>query len=355
MKSRLDKFRKILTESSIDAMLISSPVNRRYLSGFEGTSGILLISRDEAILVTDFRYLEQAADQAGQFEIRRWQDDLYKSLAPIISETGWGKLGFEGRHVVYSTYQEMIEKLPVELVPVGDAVEKQRMQKSKSEIETMRRGAKVLDRAFEFILSYIKPGLPENELALELEIYLLRQGAEERSFRFIVASGERGAMPHGTASNRIMQEGDLVTIDYGAVFEGYATDMTRTLALGKADQKQREIYELVLEAQQEAARAVKPGIKASDLDAVARDIIDRAGYANYFGHGLGHGIGLETHEQPVLNPRSTTILEPGMTVTVEPGVYIKGWGGVRIEDMACVTAAGGEVLTASSRELAVIN
>lgn len=355
MKSRLNKFRKILSEYSIDAMLISNPVNRRYLSGFEGTSGVLLISGTEAILVTDFRYLEQAADQAGHFETRRWQDDLYKSLAPIISEAGWEKVGFESRHVVYSTHQEMIEKLPAELIPVDDAVEKQRMRKGKAEIETMRRGAKVLDRAFKFILSIIKPGLPENELALELEIYLLRQGAEERSFRFIVASGERGAMPHGTASNRIMQEGDLVTIDYGAVFEGYATDMTRTLALGKADQKQREIYNLVLEAQQEAGRAVKPGMRASDLDAVARDIIDRAGYANYFGHGLGHGIGLETHEQPVLNPLSTTILKPGMTVTVEPGVYIKGWGGVRIEDMACVTAAGAEVFTASSRELTIIN
>jgi len=350
----LSEFRKVLKEKNIDAMLITSPVSRRYLSRFEGSSGVLLIGREDAFLVTDFRYLEQAADQAKGFSVRRWQDDLYKNLVPIINEAGWKKLGFEAKNVVYSTYNEMKEKLPVDLVPVENAVENQRMRKSEEEIVALREGARILDRAFDFILSTIKPGQEERELALELEIYLLRQGAEERSFQFIVASGERGAMPHGAASNRQMREGDLVTIDYGAVFNGYATDMTRTLVLGKPDQLQQDIYNLVLEAQQEAVRAVEPGMKASDLDAVARNIIDRAGYANYFGHGLGHGIGLETHEQPVLNPRSSTILEPGMTVTIEPGIYIQGRCGVRIEDMVGVTGSGVEVLTNSPRELTVI-
>ena len=354
MDERLVRFRKTITEYDIDAMLITNPFNRRYLSRFEGTSGVLLISRDEAFLVTDFRYTEQAAIQAKEFTVRRWQDNLYKNLAPIIKEAGWEKLGFEAKHIVFSTYNDMKEKLPAELVPLEDTVEKQRMQKSEEELKALRSGARILDQAYEFILSTIKPGQAEKELALELEIYLLRQGAEERAFQFIVASGERGAMPHGTAADRRMQEGDLVTIDYGAVFDGYATDMTRTLALGKFDEKQKEIYYLVLEAQQEAVRAVRPGMKASDLDAVARDIIDRAGYANYFGHGLGHGIGLETHEQPVLNPRSKTILEPGMTVTIEPGIYIGDWGGVRIEDMVVVTGSGGETLTASPRELSVV-
>ncbi len=354
MSERLAQFRKVLPEKAVDAMLITNPVSRRYLSSFDGTSGVLLIGREEACLVTDFRYLDQAAAQAVGFSVRRWQDDLYKNLAPIISEAGWQKVGFEAKDVVYASFNEMKKKLPAELVPVEGVVENQRMRKSEAEIETLRRGALILDRAYEFILSTIKPGMREQELALELEIFLLRQGVEERSFQFIVASGERGAMPHGTASKRQMQEGDLITIDYGAVFEGYATDMTRTLALGRVDQRQRDIYELVFEAQQEAVRAVRPGLKASDLDAVARDIIDRAGYANYFGHGLGHGIGLETHEQPVLNPRSATVLEPGMTVTIEPGVYIQGWGGVRIEDMVVVTGSGGEVLTRSPRELKVI-
>ncbi len=354
MDERLSNFRKTLKDNAVDAMLITNPVNRRYLSRFEGSSGVLLISSDEAFLVTDFRYTEQAANQAREFTIHRWQDDLYKNLAPIIKEAGWDKLGFEAKDIVFSTYKDMNEKLPAELIPVEDAVEKLRLRKSEAEIETMRSGARILDRAYEFILSAVKPGRVEKELALELEIYLLKQGAEERAFQFIVASGERGAMPHGTASEKRMQEGDLVTIDYGAVFDGYATDMTRTLVLGKADQKQQEIYNLVLEAQQEAVRAVKPGLKASDLDAVARNIIDSSGYANYFGHGLGHGIGLETHEQPVLNPRSSTVLEPGMMVTIEPGIYIRDWGGVRIEDMVVITGSGGETLTASPRELTAV-
>lgn len=354
MSKQLNEFRKTLKENNIDAMLVTNPFNRRYLSGFEGTGGVLLISRDDAILVTDFRYLEQAAQQAENFTVRRWQDDLYKSLAPMVAEAGWEKLGFEAKHIVYSTFNEMKNKMPVELVPVEEAVEKQRIKKSEKEIKALRRGAEILDRAYDYILTLIKPGMKEKELALELEIYLLRKGAEEMSFKFIVASGERGAMPHGTASDRVMQKGELVTIDFGAVFYGYATDMTRTLALGQIDQRQREIYNLVLEGQQRAVYAVKPGMKASDLDAVARSIFDDAGYGNYFGHGLGHGIGLETHEQPVLNPQSKTVLEPGMAFTVEPGIYIKGWGGIRIEDMVCVTEGGGETLTLSPRDLKVV-
>jgi Xaa-Pro aminopeptidase len=189
---------------------------------------------------------------------------------------------------------------------------------------------------------------------LELEIFLLRAGAEERSFKFIVASGPRGALPHGSASGKIMQAGELVTIDFGAVFEGYATDMTRTVCLGQPDQLQSEIYELVKAAQAAAAVAVGPKKKTKEIDSVARDIIDKAGYGEYFGHGLGHGIGLETHEAPTLNQRSETVLEPGMVVTIEPGVYLPGQGGVRIEDMVQVTVEGVRSMTTSTRELITI-
>ncbi len=355
MAERLERFRQVLKPNKIDAMLITNPVNRRYLSSFEGSGGVLLISEKQACLVTDFRYIDQAAGQAKQFQVRRWQDDLYQCMDPIIAEAGWKRLGFEAKDVVYSTYHEMKDKLPVELVPVENAVEQQRMVKSKQELDALRRGTEVLDRAFEYICNVIKPGMAEKDLALDLEIYLRRQGAEEPSFRFIVASGKRGAMPHGTASGKAMQVGELVTIDFGAVFAGYATDMTRTLCLGKPDQQQRQIYELVREGQKKAADAVKPGLKGSELDKVARTIFERAGYAQYFGHGLGHGVGLETHEQPVLNPRSATILEPGMVITVEPGIYIPDWGGVRIEDMVAVTDRGGDVLTKSPRELITVN
>ncbi len=354
MSERLKKFRELLDQNNVDAIIVTNPVNRHYLSGFSGTAGALLVSSDEAYLVTDFRYIEQAAAQAPQFTIFRWKDDLYKCLVPLVEDAGWMKLGFESKHVVYSVYGEMKEKLPVELIPLDETVEKLRIIKSDAELDILRRGTEVTDRAFDFIQSKIRPGMPEKELAVELEVFFLKHGADETSFRFIVASGKRGALPHGTASGKVMEKGELVTIDFGAVFEGYATDMTRTVALGSIDERSREIYDIVYRAQEKSAAAVKAGLQCSEVDAVAREIISEAGYESYFGHGLGHGVGMETHEQPVLNPRSKTILKPGMVVTVEPGIYIPGWGGVRIEDMVCVTDNGPEILTNSSRELIVI-
>jgi len=354
MSERLNVFRKTIEDHNLDAMLITNPINRQYLSSFDGSSGMLLVSKDNAYLVTDFRYIEQATAQAKEFEVKRWKDNLYEELGALIKEKSWGKLGFESKHVVYSVYNDMKDKISVELIPVEDAVKNQRMVKSSSEQDILRRGAKILDQAFNYICSIIKPGMSEADLALELEIFLRRQGAEKPSFQFIVASGVRGAMPHGTASDKIMQQGELVTIDYGGVFEGYATDMTRTVALGKPGQKAREIYKLVLEGQQKASRAVKPFLKACEVDAVARGIFEKAGYGQYFGHGLGHGIGLETHEFPVLNQHSKTVLEAGMAVTVEPGIYIPQWGGVRIEDMVIITDHGPELLTNSPHELVII-
>ena len=354
MAERLKKIRELLEQKNVDAVIITNPVNRRYLSGFDGTDGVLLISHDKAYLVTDFRYVDQAAAQAPLFTIQRWKDDLYKSLALLIEDAGWIRLGFESKHVVYSVYGEMSDKFSIELIPLDQTAEKQRIIKSDAELDILRRGAKVTDRAFEYLLSLIKAGMSEKELALGLEIYLLQHGAEKASFRFIVASGKRGAMPHGTASEKTMSEGELVTIDFGAIFEGYATDMTRTVALGSIDKRGREIYGIVYKAQEQSAAAVKAGMQCSEVDAVARDIISEAGYGNYFGHGLGHGVGLETHEQPVLNSRSETILEQGMVATVEPGIYLPDWGGVRIEDMVCVTDNGPELLTKSPRELIII-
>lgn len=354
MAERLKKIRELLDQKNIDAIIITNPVNRRYLSGFDGTAGVLLISHDNAYLVTDFRYIDQAAAQAPLFTIQRWREDLYKSLAPLIEDAGWIRLGFESKHVVYSNYGEMSDKLSIELIPLDETAEKLRVIKSDAELEILRRGAEVTDRAFEYLLSLIKPGVSEKEVALGLEIYLLQNGAEERSFRFIVASGKRGAMPHGIASEKLIGKGDLVTVDFGAIFEGYTTDITRTVAIGAIDERGREIYDIVYKAQEESRAAVKAGMQCSKVDAVARDIISEAGYGDYFGHGLGHGVGLETHEQPVLNPHSKTILEPGMVTTVEPGIYLPDWGGVRIEDMVHVTGSGPDLLTKSTRELIIL-
>ena len=354
MAERLKKIYQLLKRKKIDALIITNPFNRRYLSGFDGSAGVLLIGLDKPLLVTDFRYVEQASEQAEHFTVHRWQGDLIKYLIPLIKEAGWQKLGFESKHVVQQLYTEMKEKLPVELVALEETAEKQRMIKSEPELAIMRRGSEILDSAFDYICSRISPGMTEREAALELEIYLLNQGAEEAAFRFIVASGIRGALPHGVASVKRLVSGELVTFDFGAVFEGYATDMTRTVALGKVSQRSNKIYDIVKEAHEEAAIIAKAGLRAKEVDAAARGIIEQAGYGEYFGHGLGHGVGLETHEQPVLNPSSATVLREGMVVTIEPGIYIPGWGGVRIEDMVAVTNGGVEMLTKSTRELIVI-
>ncbi len=353
-RERLEAVRKIISEAEVDALLVTHPVNRRYLSGFDGSSGLLLISESQAYLVTDFRYLEQAEKQAEAFTIIRRHDELYPGLSEIISQNGWLTIGFEAKELTYDSYREMEEKLNNRWVPLTDTVEKLRMVKNDAELAVMSKGAAQLDQAFSYLLTQIKPGMSERQLALELEIYLLRAGAEERSFKFIVASGPRGALPHGAASEKIMQAGELVTIDFGAVFAGYATDMTRTVCLGQPDQLQLKIYELVKKAQAAAATAVSPQKNSKEIDSVARDIIEKAGYGEYFGHGLGHGIGLETHEAPTLSQRSETVLEPGMVMTIEPGVYLPGQGGVRIEDMVYVTETGVHSMTTSRRELIII-
>lgn len=353
-RERLEAVRKAISEAEVDALLVTHPVNRRYLSGFDGSSGLLLISSSRAYLVTDFRYLEQAEKQAEVYTIIRRHDELYPGFDELIGQNGWRTIGFEAKQLTYDSYSEMTEKINNKWVPLTDTVEKLRMVKSAAELAVMSKGAAQLDQAFSYLLTLIRPGMSERQLALELEIFLLRAGAEERSFKFIVASGPRGALPHGAASEKVMEAGELVTIDFGAIFDGYATDMTRTVCLGKPDQLQLGIYELVKEAQAEAAAAVAPQKNTKEIDSVARDIIEKAGYGEYFGHGLGHGIGLETHEAPTLSQRSDTVLESGMVVTIEPGVYLPGQGGVRIEDMVCVTEAGVQSMTTSTRELITI-
>lgn len=355
MKELLRQLQQKIRQKELDALLITNPANRRYISGFDGTSGVLLAGGEECYLVTDFRYTEQAREQAQHCRVAEWKESTPVSLAPLLEETGWRKIGFEGKHLTYDGYSELKEKLETaELVPAGGMVEEMRAVKSDAEAALLKRGAACLDRTFSHILSFLKPGLTELEVSLELEFHLRRQGATETSFRFIVASGRRGAMPHGVASSKRIASRELVTMDFGAVFDGYATDMTRTVCLGEPDGRQREVYEVVRRAQREALDGIRPGMTGKDADALAREVIKEAGFGEYFGHGLGHGVGLETHEQPTLSPRSETVLAPGMVVTVEPGVYIPGWGGVRIEDMVLVTPAGVETLTASDRDLIIL-
>ena len=352
--ARIDSLRPIIEEAGLEALLVTKPENRFYMSGFSGTSGLLVLSRSETLLFTDFRYLEQAEKEAPQYEVIRYKENLFDEVAGFLGKKGWLKIGFEGHDLAWQNYDRLQSKLKKKLTVLNEGVEKLRRVKSDDELGIIRRGAEKLDLAFKWLQETIRPGMVERDLAVELEIYLLRQGAVRPSFNFIVASGERGALPHGVASGKAMQRGELVTVDYGAVFENYATDITRNFMLGIPDDRHKEIYEIVAHAQSVAVDAVKPGLKGQEIDQVARDIIKEAGYGEYFGHGLGHGIGLETHEQPALTPKNEIILEPGMVITIEPGIYLPDWGGVRIEDMVLVTDRGAERLTRSSRELVII-
>jgi Xaa-Pro aminopeptidase len=273
------------------------------------------------------------------------------TLGKVVSEMGITKLGFESEHMTYDHLHEIGAALAgVELVPTKRAVESLRIAKSEDEVSLIAEACKLTDEAFEHILGFIKPGVTENEVANELLTFMIKVGMRP-SFDFIVASGARGAMPHGVASDKVIAEGDLVTLDFGGFHRRYTSDMTRTVVVGKPSGEQRAVYDLVLEAQLAGVAAARAGMKCSDVDQVSRAIIQRAGHGDRFGHGLGHGVGLEIHEAPRLAQSESTVLEPGMVVSVEPGVYIPGWGGVRIEDLVVITDGDARVLTSTTKDL----
>lgn len=348
---RLTNLRKKLQEKELDAMLVLGADNRRYLSGFTGSAGTLVISQDAAVLITDFRYIEQATAQAPEFEVRRYEDYL-STVKEVLEEHGCRRVGFESDIVTYDQYTKWKEKLKeIEWVPAAGLVEELRMVKSDEEIACIEKAAAIADEAWAELLPRMRPGATEKELALELEFLMRKKGAEGLAFNVILASGPNGALPHAVPSDRPLQEGDLVVMDFGARVNGYCSDMTRTVVIGKACQRSRTLYNIVLDAQQAAVAAVKAGRTGKEIDAVARGLIADAGYGDHFGHGLGHSVGLAIHEDPRLAPKAETVLQPGMVVTVEPGIYIPGFGGVRIEDLVVVTETGCRILTKSTKEL----
>jgi len=252
-------------------------------------------------------------------------------------------------------YQKLKEKLDVDsLNPLESLVEELQMIKDQAEIEKIKKAVEIADQGFQFLIDFIKPGKSEKEVALELEFFMKRQGGEANAFDFIVASGKRGALPHGVASEKKIEIGDLVTIDFGTVYQGYHSDITRTLAVGEPSASLRDIYELVLTAQQKVIAEIKAGMDCFDADKIARDFIAEAGYKDNFGHGLGHGVGLEIHEAPRLSYTSKDVLKAGMVVTDEPGIYVSGLGGVRIEDDLLITESGCEVLNSATKELVIL-
>ncbi len=329
IENRLKKLRQRLAEKGIEAILISQPENRHYLSGFDGSSGFLLISQKTKILATDFRYLEQAKRQAPDYKLFRISGDVENWLPELTDGLNLRQLGFEADHVSFAIYRRL-SNVQDKLVAVDMLVESLRAVKEPGEIELITEAAAISDAVIDAVT--IQAGMTEQEVAWELEKSLHDRGSQTLPFDIIVASGPNAALPHASPSQREIQDGEPVVIDIGARVQGYGSDLSRTICLGKADDTFKRVYDTVLGAQLAAIAGITAGIAAKQADALARAPIEQAGYGDGFGHGLGHGLGLESHEQPFLAPGSQDNLVDGMVFTIEPGIYLSGWGGVRIED-----------------------
>jgi len=352
---RLQNIRNKMKFINAEAILITKHENYMYLSGFTGTSAVLFITNGRAVLLTDFRYVEQAAVQAPEFEVIQYTGSFMSELNNLIEKEEIKKLSFEDCHITFAEHGEYLEKLKVsEFKPLGRVVEELRRVKDKSEITLIKKAVQIADDVFTHILSFIKPGVAEIELAAEMEYFMKRQGAVGPSFDTIVASGKRASMPHGVASEKKLETGDVITMDYGALYNGYCSDITRTVFLGKPDSELERIYKIVLDAQLKGLATVKQELTGKEVDSIVRSRIADAGFGDNFGHGLGHGVGLEIHEEPTLSMRGNTVLKDGMVVTVEPGIYVSGLGGVRIEDMVVVNGESPDILTTASKEMIVI-
>ncbi|HEY5512596.1 MAG TPA: aminopeptidase P family protein [Geomonas sp.] len=354
LNNRISAARGCLERIGSDLLIISNLSNIRYLSGFTGSEALLVLSRTDGWFLTDSRYTSQANAEVTGARIVEFSTRL-ESLAAILKEAGGTKVAFEAGYTSVAVYQDLLKRVPeLEFIPADAELSALRTVKDAGELEILERAARIASQAFLEIAGEVKPGALESEVAWALEVAMMRGGAEGKSFDFIVASGERGALPHGRASDKKIAAGELVTVDFGALYRGYCSDETVTFCLGEPDSKQREVYETVRVAQQLAIDAVRPGISFRELDAKARDYIAEKGFSQYFGHGLGHGVGLGVHEHPTVSPRSTALVEEGMVFTVEPGIYIPGWGGVRIEDSVVVERDGCRRITQVPKALMIV-
>lgn len=351
---KLQKLREEMQAQELEALLITSSYNLRYITGFTGSSGMAFVTKDYALFITDFRYTEQAGKQAVGFDVIQADKGLPQEVAAQAGKLDIKSVAFEQDHVTYTAFKQYEELFEAELTPVSGIIEKIRMFKTPEEIEILKAAAKIADDTYEYICTFIKPGMTELEVSNELEFYMRKQGATSSSFDIIVASGIRSALPHGVATDKVIETGDMVTMDFGALYQGYISDITRTVAVGEPSEKMKEVYDIVLKAQELGVEKIGPGMTGIEADATTRDYIKEKGYGEAFGHSTGHGIGMEVHEAPGLSFRSETKLEPGMAVTVEPGIYLPGVGGVRIEDDILITESGNERLTHSSKELRIL-
>jgi Xaa-Pro aminopeptidase len=358
MKRRLARLRQLLREHGLEAIVITEPDNRRYLSGFAGSSGALLVSEDEAFLITSFVYLEQATRTASDFSIVRengtaWlAHEFAATLAKLLAQVSARRIGFEGHHLTFAQHQAWTTVLGEhQLVAIEGLVEGIRGAKDESELALIKRAVAITDEAFHHLLKTLRLGMTEKQVAWEAERCMRELGAEKLAFDIIVASGPNGAMPHAVPSERAIRQGEPIVIDMGARVDGYHSDLSRTVCLGRADERFLRIYDIVLQAQESAEEGIRVGMSGREVDALARQVITEVGYGEFFGHGLGHGVGLSMRDElPSVTESSDDLLQVGSVFTVEPGIYIPPWGGVRIEDVVAVGEEGAQVLSAASKE-----
>lgn len=351
---RVKNIQSVLADKEIDALLVTNMYNVRYLANFTGTTGLVFITKNHAYFVTDFRYTDQAAEEAQGFEIVKNTGSIYEEVAKISDKEKIENIGFEAENITFSTYETIDKMIPANLVPVKGIVEKLREVKTEDEILLIKKAIEITEKAYDYILGFVKPGITEIQVANELDFYMREEGASGVSFDTIVASGVRSAMPHGVASSKKIEEGDMVTIDFGCYYQGYVSDMTRTFAVGDPGSQLKEIYEIVYQANNKVNETAKAGMTGAELDAVARDYITEHGYGEAFGHTTGHGIGLEVHEGPAISFRNENKLVVNNVITNEPGIYISGLGGVRIEDDLVIKENGCDILMTTPKELVIL-
>jgi Xaa-Pro aminopeptidase len=351
---RLERLMDFMKKRQLEAVIIADGCNMEYFSGFSGATGYLYISEKVKKILTDSRYTTQAKMESKDFDIyevnsgRNYVDAIHK----MMQEDNIKSIGFEDTYLKYSEVVKFMQSGENQKwVPLADELSNLRSIKDEQEIQKLKMAESIGDKSFTRILDILRPGMTEIEVAAELEYGMKMNGAQGFSFDSIVASGPNSALPHATPSARKLETGDFVTMDFGCIYQGYCSDMTRTVVIGKASDKQREIYQIVLDAQLSALEFIKAGRTGKEVDQVARDIIEKAGYGAYFGHGLGHSVGLEIHEEPRLSPTCSVELKVNVIETVEPGIYIPEFGGVRIEDMVLVTEEGCINFTNSPKEL----
>lgn len=352
--SRIEKLRELLEQQNLDAFYIVHIPSIRYLSGFSGSSANIVITKSINYFITDFRYKDQSHAQVKGYDISINNNNT-EEIKRIFESNGFKRIGFESGRMSFHNVENLKKDFPlIEFIPLHEEVEKQTMQKTPEELQTIKKACDITDKTFSHILEIIRPGMTELDVSAEITYSHKKLGALKDSFDPIVASGWRGALPHGIATDKVIKHGEMVTLDFGCMYEGFCSDLTRTIAIGEPENELKKIYRIVFDAQHKAIEKARAGMTTKELDSVARDYITSCGFGDKFGHGLGHGVGIEVHEMPSVSQRAEMTLITDSIVTIEPGIYIENLGGVRIEDDIVIKENGCEILNKAKKELIIL-